>query len=177
MSSTPHALLSCSVLGLVQTTRRVHALQLDGNGMPALVPTEMALVCPRQQAPKPGQEITISYGDKSNEQLLMAYGTCWAGCAVLRCAVLCCAALRCAALCCAVLCCAVLRCAVVCWAGLVPLCKVALQRQQCNQASEGKQLLFALLHNKSCPQKLMPLQFSQSHLAKCSMPRPGWRSV
>ena len=38
------------------------------------MPTQMALVCSRQQAPKPGKEITISYGDKSNEHLLMAYG-------------------------------------------------------------------------------------------------------
>lgn len=40
----------------------------------SVIPTQMALVCPRQQAPRPGEEITISYGDKSNEQLLMSYG-------------------------------------------------------------------------------------------------------
>lgn len=45
-----------------------------GGGASSGMPTQVALVCPRQQAPKPGQEITISYGDKSNEQLLMAYG-------------------------------------------------------------------------------------------------------
>ena len=44
--------------------------------MPTMVPTEVALVCPRQQAPKPGQEVTINYGDKGNEMLLMSYGTC-----------------------------------------------------------------------------------------------------
>ena len=87
----------------VDQTRNVCALQLDSSGMPTVVPTEMALVCPRQQAPKPGQEITISYGDKSNEQLLMSYGTYRA---VPCCAVLCCAVLCCAVLCCAVLCCA-----------------------------------------------------------------------
>ena len=43
------------------------------------VPSEIALICSRQQAPKPGQEITISYGDKSNEHLLMAYGELIAG--------------------------------------------------------------------------------------------------
>ena len=88
--------------------------------MPTVVPSEVALVCPRQQAPKPGQEVTISYGDKSNEMLLMSYGMCWDAlvCAVLCCAVLCCAVLCCAVLCCAVLCCAVLCCAVLCRAAL-----------------------------------------------------------
>lgn len=46
--------------------------------MPTVVPTEVALVCPRQQAPKAGQEVTINYGDKGNEMLLMSYGRCWA---------------------------------------------------------------------------------------------------
>ncbi|KAL3140376.1 hypothetical protein ABBQ38_004637 [Trebouxia sp. C0009 RCD-2024] len=49
-------------------------LKLDGSGMPTVVPTEVALVCPRQQAPKAGQEVTINYGDKGNEMLLMSYG-------------------------------------------------------------------------------------------------------
>ena len=98
-----------------------YAAQVDESGMPAVVPTDVALVCPRQQAPKPGQEVTISYGDKSNEGLLMSYGTYLSGfcrvvlcCAVLCCAVLCCAVLCCAVLCCAVLCCAALRCTVLC---------------------------------------------------------------
>ena len=122
-----------------------YAAQVDESGMPAVVPTDVALVCPRQQAPKPGQEVTISYGDKSNEGLLMSYGTYLSGfcrvvlcCAVLCCAVLscpvlccvmrcslCCAVLRCDWLCCAVLCCAVLCCAVLCCA---VLCCAALHR-------------------------------------------------
>lgn len=52
------------------------SVQLDGSGMPTVVPTEVALVCLRQQAPKPGQEVTINYGDKGNEMLLMSYGRC-----------------------------------------------------------------------------------------------------
>ena len=110
-----------------------YAAQVDESGMPAVVPTDVALVCPRQQAPKPGQEVTISYGDKSNEGLLMSYGTYLSGfcrvvlcCAVLCCAVLCCAVLCCAVLCCAVLCCAVLCCAVLCDAVLFMLCCAVL---------------------------------------------------
>ena len=85
-------------------------VQVDGSGMPTVVPTEVALVCPRQQAPRPGQEVTISYGDKSNEMLLMSYGMYWDALAwpLQGDAVLCCAVLCCAVLCCAVLCCAVL---------------------------------------------------------------------
>ena len=97
------------------------ALQVDGSGTPAVVPTEVALVCPRQQAPKSGQEVTISYGDKSNEMLLMSYGMrhpCLASCRD----VLCCAVLCCGVLCCAVLCCAVPCRAVPCHA--VPCCAV-----------------------------------------------------
>lgn len=52
-------------------------MQLDERGMPVVVPTEVALVCPRQQAPKPAQEITINYGNYGNEMLLMSYGKCW----------------------------------------------------------------------------------------------------
>ena len=100
-----------------------YAAQVDGSGMPAVLPTDVALVCPRQQAPKPGKEVTISYGDKSNEGLLMSYGTYLSAfcrvvlcCPVLCCAVLC-GAMRCDAvwcsLRCAVLCCAALHCAVL----------------------------------------------------------------
>ncbi|KAL0023620.1 hypothetical protein WJX77_008160 [Trebouxia sp. C0004] len=49
-------------------------LEVDELGQPSAMPTQVALVCPRQQAPSPGQEITIDYGDKSNEQLLLNYG-------------------------------------------------------------------------------------------------------
>ncbi|KAA6422499.1 MAG: hypothetical protein FRX49_07674 [Trebouxia sp. A1-2] len=49
-------------------------LEVDESGQPTAMPTQVALVCPRQQAPAPGQEITIDYGDKSNEQLLLNYG-------------------------------------------------------------------------------------------------------
>ena len=49
-------------------------IQVDESGQPVVVPTQVALVCPRQQAPRPDQEITIDYGDKSNEQLLLSYG-------------------------------------------------------------------------------------------------------
>ena len=75
-------------------------MQVDGSGMPTVMPTEVALVCPRQQAPRPGQEVTISYGDKSNEMLLMSYGMCWDALA--------CPLQDGAVLCWAVLCCAVL---------------------------------------------------------------------
>ena len=51
-------------------------VQVDESGQPTAMPTQVALVCPRQQAPAPGQEITIDYGDKSNEQLLLNYGEC-----------------------------------------------------------------------------------------------------
>ena len=51
-------------------------VQVDESGQPSAMPTQVALVCPRQQAPAPGQEITIDYGDKSNEQLLLNYGEC-----------------------------------------------------------------------------------------------------
>ncbi|KAL4859907.1 Mannan endo-1 [Chlorella vulgaris] len=34
----------------------------------------VSLVCPRWGVPAPGQEVTIDYGDKSNEQLLFLYG-------------------------------------------------------------------------------------------------------
>ena len=88
-----------------EEVREHYAVQVDGSGMPTVVPTEVALVCPRQQAPRPGQEVTISYGDKSNEMLLMSYGRYWdalawplQGDAVLCCAVLCCAVLCCAEL-------------------------------------------------------------------------------
>ncbi len=51
-------------------------VQVNESGQPSAMPTQVALVCPRQQAPAPGQEITIDYGDKSNEQLLLNYGEC-----------------------------------------------------------------------------------------------------
>lgn len=34
----------------------------------------MSLVCPRAGVPRPGAEVTINYGDKSNEELLFLYG-------------------------------------------------------------------------------------------------------
>ena len=70
----------------------------------SVIPTQMALVCPRQQAPRPGEEITISYGDKSNEQLLMSYGKCFSALqyCLMQSPVLLCAVLRCAALPCCV---------------------------------------------------------------------------
>ncbi|GAB4816950.1 hypothetical protein N2152v2_003996 [Parachlorella kessleri] len=37
-------------------------------------PTCVTLVCPRKQLPKQGEEITINYGNKGNEELLFLYG-------------------------------------------------------------------------------------------------------
>ncbi|PRW58784.1 ribulose-1,5 bisphosphate carboxylase oxygenase large subunit N- chloroplastic isoform X1 [Chlorella sorokiniana] len=37
-------------------------------------PDAVSLVCPRRGVPRPGSEITINYGDKSNEELLFLYG-------------------------------------------------------------------------------------------------------
>lgn len=37
-------------------------------------PSHLQLVCPRNRAPRPGDEMCISYGDKSNEELLFNYG-------------------------------------------------------------------------------------------------------
>jgi len=71
-------------------------VQVDESGQPSAMPTQVALVCPRQQAPAPGQEITIDYGDKSNEQLLLNYGECI--CPALPCPALPSPALPCPAL-------------------------------------------------------------------------------
>ncbi|KAK9806362.1 hypothetical protein WJX72_011435 [[Myrmecia] bisecta] len=38
------------------------------------LPSDIALVAPRSHAPKPGQEVTIDYGDKSNEELFLLHG-------------------------------------------------------------------------------------------------------
>lgn len=83
-SATHHVVLNNCCLILLYVTWDCWSLlsSLDivllqataGNTATSDMPTQMALVCSRQQAPKPGQEITISYGDKSNEHLLMAYG-------------------------------------------------------------------------------------------------------
>ena len=40
----------------------------------AAEPRDVALVCPRRAVPRPGAELTINYGDKSNEELLFLYG-------------------------------------------------------------------------------------------------------
>jgi hypothetical protein len=37
-------------------------------------PRSISLVSERWRRPRPGEEIRISYGDKSNEELLMLYG-------------------------------------------------------------------------------------------------------
>ena len=75
------------------------AVQVDQSGQPTAMPTQVALVCPRQQAPTAGQEITIDYGDKSNEQLLLNYGEFHApSCPALPCPALPCPALPCPAL-------------------------------------------------------------------------------
>ena len=47
--------------------RRVHPA-------PSQAPKEVSLICPRKAVPKPGQEVTISYGAKGNEELLFLYG-------------------------------------------------------------------------------------------------------
>lgn len=49
-------------------------IQVDQSGHALVNPKQIFLVCGRQQAPAPGQEITIDYGDKPNEQLLLSYG-------------------------------------------------------------------------------------------------------
>ena len=88
-------------------------VQVDASGQPSAMPTQVALVCPRQQAPSPGQEITIDYGDKSNEQLLLNYGESIVAalpCPALPCPALPCPALPCPALPCPALPCPALPC-------------------------------------------------------------------
>ena len=38
------------------------------------IPTCISLVARRRDVPRVGEEVSISYGDKSNEELLLLYG-------------------------------------------------------------------------------------------------------
>lgn len=55
---------------LAQSLGRQHACVQAGE-----LPTTISVVARRRDVPRVGEEVNISYGDKSNEELLLLYGT------------------------------------------------------------------------------------------------------
>ena len=147
------------------------ALQVHGSGTPAVVPTEVALVCPRQQAPKSGQEVTISYGDKSNEMLLMSYGMrhpCLASCRDVLCCAVPCRAVPCHAVPCRAVPCRAMLCCPI-WSGM-HLSWLSLLWSAAASCPVKAGLVFVALASMSCPlcsSLCEPLQSDQSCLVSC----------